>query len=384
MPPAQTGAGPAICIHQAGRGNIPRKNADGLRMHHTLTESPMQRHTLRTLLALILVSLTLQLSGQVSDRWVPDILGDGYEMRHIEQPDDYTGPVLSTVIRKLVTPRIDSTTVNRGVLYVHGFNDYFFQAEMGDRFVEHGYNFYAVDLRRYGRSLVKGDKPFDIRDMSSYFQDIDSALVIMKRQGITEIILIGHSTGGLTSAYFESRCHPEAIKALILNSPFLDWNLGWKERLIPAISLLGKIWPSFKISQGMSTAYAESLLKQYHGEWTYRTDWKFIQSPPVTAGWVRAITRAQKALRDGKADIRIPVLLLYSSASVDGSDWTPEHNRADGVLDVKDIKKYGMELGPDVTCAKVEGGMHDLVLSAKDVREPLYRYIFAWLARKGL
>ncbi len=255
---------------------------------------------------------------------------------------------------------------------------------MGDRFVEHGYNFYAVDLRRYGRSLVKGDKPFDIRDMSSYFQDIDSALVIMKRQGITEIILIGHSTGGLTSAYFESRCHPEAIKALILNSPFLDWNLGWKERLIPAISLLGKIWPSFKISQGMSTAYAESLLKQYHGEWTYRTDWKFIQSPPVTAGWVRAITRAQKALRDGKADIRIPILLLYSSASVDGSDWTPEHNRADGVLDVKDIKKYGMELGPDVTCAKVEGGMHDLVLSAKDVREPLYRYIFAWLARKGL
>ena len=124
----------------------------------------------------------------------------------------------------------------------------------------------------------------------------------------------------------------------------------------------------------MSTAYAESLLKQYHGEWTYRTDWKFIQSPPVTAGWVRAITRAQKALRNGKADIRIPVLLLYSSASVDGS----------GVLDVKDIKKYGMELGPDVTCAKVEGGMHDLVLSAKDVREPLYRYIFAWLARKGL
>ena len=247
-------------------------------MHYTLTESPMQRHTLRTLLALILVSITLQLSGQVSDRWVPDILGDGYEMRHIEQPDDYTGPVISTVIRKLVTPRIDSTTVNRGVLYVHGFNDYFFQAEMGDRFVEHGYNFYAVDLRRYGRSLVKGDKPFDIRDMSSYFQDIDSALVIMKRQGITEIILIGHSTGGLTSAYFESRCHPEAIKALILNSPFLDWNLGWKERLIPAISLLGKIWPSFKISQGMSTAYAESLLKQYHGEWTYRTDWKFIQS----------------------------------------------------------------------------------------------------------
>ena len=60
-------------------------------MHYTLTESPMQRHTLRTLLALILVSITLQLSGQVSDRWVPDILSDGYEMPNTEQPDDYMG-----------------------------------------------------------------------------------------------------------------------------------------------------------------------------------------------------------------------------------------------------------------------------------------------------
>ena len=156
---------------------------------------------------------------------------------------------------------------------------------------------------------------------------------------------MGHSTGGLTSAYFESRCHPKEIKALILNSPFLDWNLGWKERIIPAVCMLGKLFPNFKISQGISTAYAESLLKDYHGEWNYRTDWKFTQSPPVTAGWVRAITQAQKGLRNGKADIRIPILLLYSSRSVNGEEWTPEHNRADGVLDVNDIKNMACNSG---------------------------------------
>ena len=148
--------------------------------------------------------------------------------------------------------------------------------------------------------------------------------------------------------------------------------------------MLGKLFPNFKISQGISTAYAESLLKDYHGEWNYRTDWKFTQSPPVTAGWVRAITQAQKGLRNGKADIRIPILLLYSSRSVNGEEWTPEHNRADGVLDVNDIKKYGMQLGPDVICVRVEGGLHDLVLSSPEVREPLYRYIFNWLSRNGL
>lgn len=343
----------------------------------------MKRHALK-LLGLVAFSLIFHISALASDAWQPDILGDGYQMRQVKQPDDYAGPVVSTIIRKLCTAATDGDRTRRGVLYVHGFNDYFFQKEMGDRFVEHGYDFYAVDLRRYGRSITKGEKNFDIRDISAYFPDIDSALVAMEREGLTEVVLLGHSTGGLTSAYFESRCHPSIIKALILNSPFLDWNLGWKERLIPAICLLGKLFPNFKISQGNSTAYAESLLKQYHGEWNYRTDWKLIQSPPVTAGWIRAITEAQKVLRDGKADIRVPILLLYSSQSVGGSDWTPEHNRGDGVLDVNDIKKYGSRLGPDVTCARVKDGLHDLVLSAPGVREPLYRYIFLWLSKHGL
>ncbi|MEK8226237.1 alpha/beta hydrolase [Oerskovia sp. M15] len=42
----------------------------------------------------------------------------------------------------------------RAVLYVHGFVDYFFQAHLGDAFEEHGYAFYAIDLRGYGRSLA--------------------------------------------------------------------------------------------------------------------------------------------------------------------------------------------------------------------------------------
>ncbi|WP_290088729.1 alpha/beta hydrolase [uncultured Duncaniella sp.] len=345
----------------------------------------MKLHSLRIILSAILISIALQAFTQSSEGWKPDILGDGYEMRHVSHPSDYTGEVVSTIIRKLCPDvSIDSTRTHRGVLYVHGFNDYFFQAEMGDRFVKHGYDFYAVDLRRYGRSITTGERNFDVRSLSDYFPDIDSALVAMSRSGLSEIILMGHSTGGLTSAYFESRCHPKEIKALILNSPFLDWNLGWKERIIPAVCMLGKLFPNFKISQGISTAYAESLLKDYHGEWNYRTDWKFTQSPPVTAGWVRAITQAQKGLRNGKADIRIPILLLYSSRSVNGEEWTPEHNRADGVLDVNDIKKYGMQLGPDVTCVRVEGGLHDLVLSSPEVREPLYRYIFNWLSRNGL
>lgn len=313
--------------------------------------------------------------------WVADSLCAGYEMRRVAQPDDYAGAVVSTIIRKMVP---DTVETRRGVLYVHGFNDYFLQSEMGDEFVEHGYDFYAVDLRKYGRSILPGQKMFQVRKISEYFPDIDSALVDMGRNGISEIVLMGHSTGGLITACYMNDNHCSQIKALILNSPFLDWNLGKTEKMVGLVAAWGKLFPSTRIKQGKSTAYAESLLKQYHGEWNYDTRLKLIQSPDVDAGWVRAITEAQKSLRKGKAHIDVPILLMYSSNSVDGSEWNENFNHGDAVLDVKDIKKYGSRLGPDVTMVRVEGGLHDLMLSAPGVRYPLYRYIFSWLTREGL
>ena len=309
--------------------------------------------------------------------WVPDTLCVGYEMKHVGQPADYSGPVISTIIRKMVPVTVAS---RRGVLYVHGFNDYFFQSEMGDEFVAHGYDFYAVDLRKYGRSILPGQKMFQVRNISEYFPDIDSALVDMGRNGINEIVLMGHSTGGLITSCFMNQNSRPQIKALILNSPFLDWNLGKMEKLVGLVSWWGRLFPSTRIKQGASTAYAESVLRQYHGEWNFDTRLKLVQSPDVDAAWVRAINEAQKSLRDGRSHIEVPILLMYSSNSVGGDSWTEAFNHGDAVLDVKDIKKYGLELGPHVTCVKVEDGLHDLVLSAPGVRYHLYRYIFKWLS----
>ena len=338
-------------------------------------------HMYRILILLVLiVQCVLPVRGAGDVSWQPDLLGDGYEMRRVDQGTDYSGPVVSTIIRKCVADTV-AGGVRRGVLYVHGFNDYFFNADMGDRFVAHGYDFYAVDLRKYGRSILKGQRMFEVRDISEYYPDIDSALVIMRRSGIDEVVLMGHSTGGLITACFMASSSAGKVEALILNSPFLDWNLGWKEKLVPLISWIGGIFPDMPISQGKSTAYAESLLKRYHGYWNYDTQWKLQQSPDVTAGWVRAIDRAQRSLRDGKAKIRVPILLMYSAESVTGDTWTPEHNKADGVLDVRDIRRYGLMLGPDVTCIKVVGGLHDLMLSDPRLLSVLYPRIFAWLCK---
>lgn len=313
-------------------------------------------------------------------QWEADRYLDGYQETVINQSDDYSGKVVCTVVRKM-----SERPTNTGVLYVHGYNDYFFQAEEGDRFVDSCYNFYAVDLRKYGRSLSDGMRPYECRKISEYYPDIDSALTVMHADGVDRVALMGHSTGGLVVASYMNSRPDSMVRAVILNSPFLDWNMkGFLRNVgIPVITWVGSWWPRLAISQGDGTAYAESLLRQYHGEWEYDTNLKTVHPRKVTAGWIRAITKAQEALRK-HSDIHVPVLLMHSDKSVYGDKWTEEHQHGDAVLDVGHIALYGRLLGPDVTEVTVDGGLHDLALSLPAARERFYADIFAWLRKIGL
>ncbi len=328
---------------------------------------------------LILVAMLLLAVGGFA-QWRGDVLGGDYVCRTVAMPDDYSGKVVTTVVKKQSNPAGATA-----VLYVHGYNDYFFQKELGDSVVAHGYAFYAVDLRKYGRSYLDGQHRFEVKNMKEYFADIDSTLAVIKADGYRDVVLMGHSTGGLTTAYYMTVHNADRpqIKALILNSPFLDMNLSrFQEKfLVPFVSVMP--FKKMKINQGNSRAYAESLLKKYHGEWEYNTDWKLEISPAVTVGWISAIHRGHRFLHR-KANVTVPVLLMHSDKSVYGSDWTPEHNAGDGVLDVADISKYGKRLGANVTEVTVADGLHDLVLSRPDVRQSVYKTIFDWMLGKNL
>ena len=54
------------------------------------------------------------------------------------------------------------------MLYLHGWNDYFFQTHLADYLTELGLDFYALDLRRYGRSLRRGQLRGFITDLDDY------------------------------------------------------------------------------------------------------------------------------------------------------------------------------------------------------------------------
>lgn len=304
--------------------------------------------------------------------WNPDLLGPGFESRYVDQGSDYTGRVRSSIIRR-DSPCGDS--LRRGVLYVHGYNDYFFQKQMADRFADSCYTFYAVDLRRYGRSIMPGQNMFDVRDIKDYYADIDSALAEMKRNGVDSVVLMGHSTGGLITASYMNDRKPAQVKKLILNSPFLDWNMSplMEKAVVPVVAWGGGFMPGISISQSPDSTYSQTLLSH----WSYNTDWKVSRARPVTSGWLHAINSAQKKLQRG-ADIQVPVLLLHSDKSYNGSD-TALAGRADAVLDVDDMKRFGPGLGAEVTLTTIPDGIHDIVLSQPQARDSAYRAIFGWL-----
>ena len=148
--------------------------------------------------------------------WQPDRLLPGFEALELAAPDDYDGRVVATLVR-LPVPE-----ARRGaILYVHGFIDYFFQRHMAERFAAEGHAFYALDLRKHGRSLLPHQHPCFCKNIAEYYGDVTRALAEID----TDVLLAGHSTGGLIcSLYKHEGDLRDRVRALWLNSPFFAVN----------------------------------------------------------------------------------------------------------------------------------------------------------------
>src|SRR6187551_2680928 len=110
------------------------------------------------------------MTTRVFDELVPDVLGEPYLAETITLPPDEEGPVVTTLVVRRAAQR-----TGRAVLYVHGFCDYFFQTAYAEWWNERGYDFYAVDLRKYGRSLRQHQTPNYVADLHEYFPELDAA-----------------------------------------------------------------------------------------------------------------------------------------------------------------------------------------------------------------
>jgi alpha-beta hydrolase superfamily lysophospholipase len=72
---------------------------------------------------------------------------------------------------------------------------------------------------------------------------------------------------------------------------------------------------------------------------------------------------------------------MRSGCTIVGEEWTDDYLRCDGVLNVDHIEEWAPELGEKVTTRTITGGLHDLYLSRKDVRDNAYRETFEFIDR---
>jgi len=306
------------------------------------------------------------------------LIAKGYTVRTVSLKPDFDGVPIAVLIHKPC-----SQPSQKAVLYVHGYNDYFFQDHLADWYLSQGYNFYALELRRYGRALLREQIRFDVRHVSDYYEELDMATdTIRIGHKNTFMLLNGHSTGGLIAALYASdRSQTGAIDALFLNSPFFELNAGWFTRKIisPVFCLLGAVFPKMKLPVPSSPYYCESLHKDYRGEWDFDLSLKLMHNK-TRAGWLRAIRKAHKTVRKGLS-VDCPVLVMHSDKSGNESKWNDMIAVTDVVLNVEDIAKISPTIGKNVDVVVIPQAKHDIILSYPDVRNHAFHELEKWLKR---
>ncbi|ENW92564.1 alpha/beta hydrolase [Acinetobacter dispersus] len=308
-----------------------------------------------------------------------DILGEDYQQLTLNFADDYDGKVVATLVRKKA-----AEATKKAVLYIHGFADYFFQKEMAEQFNQHGYDFYALDLRKYGRSKLPHQKLYYVLDLREYDAEISKALEMISQENHNQVVLAGHSTGGLIATLYAAH-YPDhrLIKAVWNNSPFYDFYKSVIEKKvgIPLLSEVGKRLPNAKFPSGLNPWYTPSLHKDFYGEWDFNLDWKPKTMPFVHLSFVTAIHEAQKEIHQG-VTLNVPTLIMHSHQSKFPKKWGIDAQQSDVILDVNDMTQNAKKMKGDVQTLSIQNGLHDLVLSAPPVREQVYQQLFAWLAEK--
>ena len=306
-----------------------------------------------------------------------DVLGEPWLAETIDLGHDEEGPVVATLVsRRAARP------TGRAVLHVHGFADYFFQVEYAAWWLERGYDFYALDLRKYGRSLLPGQTANHVTDLAAYDEELDAAWgLITSRDDHDHVVASAHSTGGLTLPLWLDRRRPEQLAGVVLNSPWLDLQGSVLLRTIGTVVLkeLGRRRPLQEIKREVNGLYGRSLHRDHDGEWDFDLDWKPLESFRIHAGWLRAIRDGHARLQQG-LEVPAPVLVLSSDRSSLPTDMTDDVHESDVVLEVPQIRRWATAVGPHVTYVAVRGARHDVVLSRRPARERVYAELERWHA----
>ncbi|NMN01001.1 lysophospholipase [Bifidobacterium sp. DSM 109958] len=328
------------------------------------------------------------------EAWRDDDILAGYQRATVHLGPDGEGPdAVATFVRKdperltlaerLRRLRFRAAGKPLAIMYLHGWNDYFYRRHASEYWESMGVAFYAVDLRRYGRSYRPGETAGYVEDLHEYFAELDALRdVIVREMGEhVRILGIGHSEGGLVMSLWAAHEHPHHVRSLALNSPWLELQGNTAFRIVTTPVLKGFLLAGGKTPLPLNDPgfYGRTIEKATGGEWDYPSSAAASGAHfQPRAGWMQAIFNGQAEVAAG-LDIQVPVLVCTSDSSMimQGS-WDERMRESDVVLDVTAIRQAALRLGDLVSIARIRGGIHDLTMSRPAARRRYFGIVTAW------
>ncbi|WP_441417754.1 alpha/beta hydrolase [Arthrobacter sp. YAF16] len=329
-------------------------------------------------------------------RWRRDVLGHRFESLELELPPDDEGPVVATLVRHASNggaaagpPDAPGTRApEKVVLYLHGWADYFLQAELAEQIVAAGFHFYALDLRKFGRSLRSWQTPGYTTDLAVYDEDLAAALAAVTADVATRtgsagrptVHLLAHSLGGLVAALWADR-NPGVLGTLVLNAPWLELQGSSLIRNIAMqlVEPLARADPRRPLLLPSMPGYWDSVSGSAHGEWDVDPEWRPRASFPIRPGWTKAVLAGHAAVQR-RLDITSPVLVMLSGRTHVQAEWSDVLMDVDAVIDVEETARRALGLGRRAAVFRYPGAIHDVFLSRRTVRQEAYDDLLLWLS----
>ncbi|ALO65292.1 hypothetical protein AS189_00795 [Arthrobacter alpinus] len=197
--------------------------------------------------------------------------------------------------------------------------------------------------------------------------------------GERPLVLLGHSTGGLTLSLWAAR-HPGAADAVVLNSPWLEFQASEVGRAMvaPLIQARTRFRPMVPLPSIDPGFYTRAVSKRFEGEWEYESQWRPDRGFPVTPSFLNAVFQGQAQVARGLG-LEIPVLVMLSDKSYLQPKWSSSALASDVVLNVDSVAKRALDLGSQVTLHRIPGAFHDVFLSPRGIRDQAYAGMGRWL-----
>ena len=265
---------------------------------------------------------------------------------------------------------------NNALIWIHGYNDYYYNLYIGEKFIKKGFDIYAVKLRRYQQN--NHNKIFYCDNLNEYIQDIDNIFPKILEKKYNKIILYGHSMGGLVSSiYCKDGKYKDKITHLVLNSPFFDFKVSFFEKILLyyIIYYLGYFFPNL-IIRSIDLNTENYLTKNIKKRFYINNKYKLDVLSPVYASWIKTIIDYQNRIKYKNLSLNIPILVLFCTKS---TIFTNSDQTGDDTLEVDHIDKYSNNLGSNIKKYKFENAIHDIFSSSLNTINDAFEITLNWI-----